>query len=550
MKKWLLSLIIILVSSPFFADDDIFRQLALSGNVVASPFEVNSRIVAITDGGFISTFSTDGYRKYERPLKNRPSRDYTVTKNGIILSVSNDRRTVSFYNPDGFFVWSQTFDEKVMNYPVAGYDGRVFVSTETTLYCFGVTGGFRWKRSVPASIDEPIRTLNDGTLLCISCPPGKESYAYRFTPYGDLIEEIKFSGEAIITAEHEKGVLILFSDGTFGCCSVQENRAVSLWATLPIPNMRISKNNTDIAFILRLDSSSAAVLYPNGLITVINTDDGSERLRSSVSSGFNKGSLFYDGENIMAITEFDSEVSFSLIALKGESVWNGMRRIKGNVNYFYTSDGYLLQFTDNWLLSVSKPLKNNDEKKTLSSFIERPRSYGTYTENEEELFIQEIRDGFKEIMEELSPVVNSSLYTGIDPSLFEKDIISSLKCIQDAILTGYDFSKEISAIITNADSELYVKTALNYCIKNGYDPDSYMIKAIYSFINSPLKFICSDTLYKRICDAVSSICRFTGAEIFQNYGNRILVKFMASGYSTSVKDYAMSVMKSLMDLQI
>ena len=533
------------------ADNDIIRQRALSGNVLSSPFEVNSRIIAITNGGFISTFSTDGYRKYERPLKNRPSTDYTVTKNGIILSVSSNRKTLSLYNPDGYFVWSYTFETTISHSPVAGYDGRVFVSTKDKLYCFGVTGGLRWERSVPAEITEQVRMLNDGTLLCISTPSGEKSFAYRFTPYGDMIEEITFYGEAVLTAEHENGVLILFSDGTFGCCSVQDNMAVSLWASLSIPNMRINKNNVDMASILRLGESYAVVLYPNGLIIAFNTEDGSEAYRTSVSSGFNKGSLYCGAGKIMVITEFDKEVVFSLFSMDGESLWDGMRKTKGEIIYFYTSDGYLLQFTDNWLLSVSKPLfYEKNTYSTVSQFVERPRTYGTYKNNEEEQYIQEIRDGFEEIMAELSPVSNPSIYTGIDPSLFEKDIISSLKCIQDAALTGYDFSNEIGELIKNSDNELYVKTALEYSIKNGYDPDAYMLKAIYTFINSPHKFIGSDSLYKLICDAVSSICKFTGAEIFQNYGNRILVKFMSSGYSTSVKEYAMSVMKSLMDLQI
>ena len=155
-----LTLFFAIFSPNLFAENDIFRQLALSGKVISSPFEVNSRIFTITDGGFISTFSTDGYRKYERPLKNRPSSDCTVTKNGIIFSVSSNRKTVSFYNPDGYYVWGYTFEDDISNYPVTGYDGRIFVSTQKSLYCFGVTGNMRWQKSIPAELTEPIRTLN------------------------------------------------------------------------------------------------------------------------------------------------------------------------------------------------------------------------------------------------------------------------------------------------------------------------------------------------------------------------------------------------------
>ena len=77
-----------------------------------------------------------------------------------------------------------------------------------------------------------------------------------------------------------------------------------------------------------------------------------------------------------------------------------------------------------------------------------------------------------------------------------------------------------------------------------------MLKAIYTFINTPHTYTISDSLYKRMCDAVSSICQFTGAEVFENYGSRILVKFMSSGYSTSIKEYAVNIMKILMELQI
>ena len=550
LKLTIFAILLTLLPAAAYTDNDIFRQLALSGNVLAVPYEINSRIVAITDGGFISTFSTDGYRKYERPLKNRPSGDYTVTGNGMILSVSHDRKTVSFYNPDGYFVWSHTFDDDITNYPVAGYDGRIFISTKKAVYCFGVTGCLRWERTVSKEINEPIRTLNDGTLLCICCQQGKESLAYRFTPFGDLIEEITFAGEVVLTEEHENGVLMLFSDGTFGCCSVQDRMAVSLWASLVVHNMHISRGNTNTASILRLDANSVAVLYPNGLAVIFNTADGKEKCRMSVSSGFNKGFLFSGDGNIMSVTEYDTEVVFSLFSLEGEPVWNGLRKKEENTVYFYTSDGYLLQFTDNWLLSVSRPIKQLSEKKTSYNGIKHPHLYGTYTGNAEEQHIREIKVGFDEIMEELLPVSNPTIYTGIDPSLFQKDLITTLQCIQDAVLTGYDFSIEIGRIITNATSELYLKTALDYPIRNGYDPDANMLKAIFTFISSPHTFSCSDTIYKKMCDAVSSISRFSGSDIFQNYGSRILVKFMSSGYSTSVKGYAVNIMKSLMELQI
>ncbi len=554
-----LTLLFAVYSPNLYAENDIFRQLALSGKVFSTPFEVNSRIVAITDGGFISTFSTDGYKKYERPLKNRPSGDYTVTRSGIILSVSSNRKTVSFYNPDGFFVWSHTFDSAVSNSPVEGYDGRIFVSTKYKLYCFGVTGGLRWERELPAEISEPVRTLNDGTLLCISTPTGEDSFAYRFTPYGDLLEEIMFNGEAVLTSEHEDGVLMLFSDGTVGCCSVQQNKAISLWASLPIPNMHITKETSVAASILRLGQSYIAVLYPNGLITTFDTADGTEVYKTAVSSGFSTGSLFYGAGKIMAITDFAKETCFSILdPLDGDLVWSGLRQKNGDSLYFYTSDGFLLQFTENWVLSVSKPPiitieilgKNSVTVPDSIPPIKRPHFYETYTNNAEETYIQEILEEFDEFIGPAIPVTNSFAYTGLDQSLFETDLISSLKCIQKAAYTGYDFSLQIGKIISTSENELYIKSALDYTNTNGYDPDSYMLKAIYTFINTPHTYTISDSLYKRMCDAVSSICQFTGAEVFENYGSRILVKFMSSGYSTSIKEYAVNIMKILMELQI
>lgn len=558
-RKLLLLFLVSFLHSAAIAENDIFRQLALSGKVFSTPFEVNSRIVAITDGGFISTFSTDGYRKYERPLKNRPSGDYTVTRCGIILSVSSNRRTVSFYNPDGFFVWSKTFDSEICNSPVEGYDGRIFVSTKDKLYCFGVTGGLRWERNIPAEISKPVRTLNDGTLLCISTPTGEDSLAYRFTPYGELLEEITFNGEAVLTSEHEDGVLMLFSDGTVGCCSVQQNKAISLWASLPIPNMRITKETAVAASILRLGQSYIAVLYPNGLIMTFNTTDGTEVYKTAVSSGFSRGSLFYGAGKIMAITQFAKETCFSVLdPLDGELVWSGLRQKKGDTLYFYTSDGFLLQFTENWVLSVSKPplitieILGKNQIKAPDSIppIKRPRFYESYTNNAEENYIQELIQDFDDFIGPVIPVTNSFPYTGLDQSLFETDLISSVECIYKAANTGYDFSLQIGKIITNSNNELYIKSALEYTAVNGYDPDSYMLKAIYTFINTPHTYTISDSLYKKMCDAVSSICQFTGAEVFENYGSRILVKFMSSGYSTSIKEYAVNIMKILMDLQI
>lgn len=552
-RKGIALVVVILLVFPLFADNEIFRQLALSGNVIATPVQVKSRVVTITDGGLISTFSTDGYRKYERALKKRPSENYTVTKNGMILSVSSDLMSLSFYNPDGYFVWSHDFEEKIVGSPVSGYDGRIFVSTSKSLFCFGVTGNLRWEKKLPEEINEQLRTLNDGTLLCIKSAPGKESVAYRYTPYGEMLEEITFYGEAVLTAEHEAGVLILFSDGTFGCCSVKDNRAVSLWASLPIPNMHIKHEKTDAASILRLDSTSVSVLYPNGLIIIYDTEEGKEICRTAVSSGFSKGQLFYCENKIMAVTEFGDEVIFTLVNTDGVPIWSGMRKTKGRIVYFYTEDGYLLQFTDNWLLSVSRPWTEKEVQKANNndgSFIKRPRFYETYTNTDEEKKISDILYELKEILTELQPFMGSSDNYEIDSSLFEKDLLSSLSCFKDAALTGYDFSLQIGEIIKNSDNELYVKTALDYSLINGYDPDAYMLSAIYAFINTPHNFICTDSLYKKICDSTASICSFSGGEIFQNYGSRILVKFMSSGYSTSIKEYAVTTMKTLMALQI
>lgn len=533
-------------------DNQVLRQLALSGNVISDVYEVNSRIITLTDGGMISTFSTDGYRKYERPLSVRPSGSYCVTEKGIILSVSYDSKTISFFNPDGYFVWKHTFDDKIKFIPCSGFDGRIFVETETTLYCLGITGKINWEAELKSAPIQPIRTLNDGSLLCIcSASSRSASSGYRFSPYGELLEEITFTGKAVNTIEHENGVIILFEDGTLGCCSIKNTVSVSLWAReSPSRTQTASSPSSDFsrAVLFRLNRNEIIVLYPDGELMAVDAGNGETLVSLTLEEEFLQAGIYGGNGTIAVITQQEDIANFHIFSLQGETLWEGNRKTREGTIFFYTSDGYLLQFTTDWLLSVAKPYTPITNKTETVSRIKRPSLYGIYTGNPAELYIQDIIQGLEDILTELSPFADA--YTGIDPSLITRDFNQLTSCIPKAASAGYDFSSYIGKILRNASSEMYFKAALSYTRTNGYDPDQYILNAIHTFLNTHHDFTLSDSTYMDICDAVCNVCRFTGASVFEGSGRTILLELMDTRYSNTVRQYVVKTLKSLMDLQI
>ena len=256
-RKWFLSVFLLFFVISLFSqtssDGTKYSprlEVVTGGEPITSLHPTSYGFAFINDGRILTAISNDGVKLYERGLKSKSSTLLTVTNKDFFYVISSNYKTLALYNPDGVLLWEKEVDEKLTSKPITGYDGRVFVHSDKTAYCFGINGEEKWSVEIEKGITHNLKILNDGSLLFIGNVENGMSKATRVSPYGELLEDITFAGSITYSTSIEEGVLLLFSDGTVGLCAVKNNKAEGSWS---IKNV-VSKEKTGNTLLKELEN--------------------------------------------------------------------------------------------------------------------------------------------------------------------------------------------------------------------------------------------------------------------------------------------------------
>lgn len=560
----------------------------LGGKAICAPKKTSYGFAVLTDGKMISACSEKGVKLWEQGVPGHPEPYLTVFANDFLLTVS-DSCNLSLINPSGLTLWTKEVPFKIVSDPYVGRDSRIIVKGEKNLACFGVNGICKWILETDQLNETPLLELNDGTILCLleKTHDGKSS-AIRVTPFGEIIENINFTGFIQSALSCQNGVLLSFKGGGAGMCSVRDNATSTKWS-IPYTDRSFSNTSAENGsmFVNLSPVRSALIVSGSGnvktRVLIFSTLDG------HVSDWFNVDSLFRDIKCCAETSDcdsiffcdskhgmvYDTEGNLIWNALLPESPdifsrWNFLTFTKGNYLVICSVSWAMAGFRTTYKLSGKIPPAKN-KKSDYRNFYKINTSAFEYMNLFDKIDLQftgqnrqnELKQGLyggKEadyvsnllsLNQAYSEYLLQSAGNSVkkETSVFNSDQQGMLDVLMQYSLLGIDtFSPLIANIIKNEKDSTNFQSMLKSVSTFGYDPDGSILKAIEGRTRKMNGNDTSDLIL--VCDSVYEICRFMGRPALYSKGMEILTQLLYPQYDSKVREYARNTLTKIARLKI
>lgn len=535
-------------------------QAALAGEVVAQPQITSYGFISLTEGRILSACTGSGKVIWQKRIKDTPDPWYTVTDENFIYLISAQGTKLSLYNPNGVFLWETKLTSPAISNPIKGRDGRVFVPSETSVSCFGINGICKWTIEVEKSKGLPLLTLPDGSLFFVQEKViDKGSTAIRLSPYGELLEEIRFTGIINTITQSEQGIMLGFTDGIIGCCSVKDGSAFTVWT--------IQHQNRFTKILVKMLPSKDRLLcvYSDNTLILYDTQN-SEFLWSTQgpSIDWNKSNSFafyfenYGGRYVFAY----DKGSFALNT-QGSYIWNySFNNIQSPSFVAITKSNYLIHCNTNWIISGYLLYQTTEDISTTSyatsnhpySYSDFPGKKVTETDNYTKIQLALISGNYggkeliwkKKVESGLQLLQND--YFGIFK--YGENISEKIEAIHTSGLFGTtDFNHTLSLIFLNETEPAIINAALQAISNIGYDPTEELLQSIYRMQFSKKTILPYNTLLS-ICDATYSICRFMGRPALYSLGKDMLMELLSDQYDKKIQQKSIETLQKILLLEM
>lgn len=545
-------------------------QAVIGGVAVSACIETSYGVALLSDGRLLSACTGSGTVIWQRSIKGRPS-PY-IASFGDFLYVITDGSRLNLVNPSGMTLWTEKCPFEAADFPCVGRDGRVFVRGKKGLACYGLDGTRRWKCDTEELAQLPICTLDDGSLLVfLKNLRSNQSVAVRYTPFGERLEDITFTGIISSVADCPLGVLVSLKNGSIGLVSVDEEKTASAkWVN--------GSGNTSGAFKICFSKSTgnSAFFFQNGAKTeavIVKIDDGEIlkrfqigsisdfRIACDTSSGY-----FISGS--FAACEFceDGTVVFAA-KLPEHSKWNSV---------FYTNKNFLLLTMKDW--TIKGFLMNQSVKSSASmQYKKLPISYIKAASTDSVLTSLGIRPLNDEKMAEISAALRNGdygqkemdylslvkaeaqnylasrttklVFDSEKSDFFGENAVYTQNLLYLMSKTGTrEFSVYFSQLLSSEIDKSQLLSLITFAGNMGYDEDGLTLFALENLLVGKIQ--PSDTLtLKSICDATYEICRFMGRPALNRRGKNILSRMLFTQYDKSIQDYARKTLEKMISFE-
>lgn len=548
----------------------------IGGEAVAPPEQTSYGFVVLTDGKMLSACTEKGVKLWEKSIPGRPEPFFSVISKDFIVTVS-DKSTVSLINPSGVVLWSKKVSYQIVEPVMSGKDSRFFVKGRRNISCFGINGVCKWSIDTPKLSTVPLMQLNDGTVLAVlaNTENGK-STGLRISPFGTVLETIRFAGIVSHAMTVPDGVLLSFASGGFGLCSVDKNMTDTKWAvpsddfafksSSPEKGSRfVGLSGTVSSLILSSsESSSKIILFENSSGKILNIFHADEidfsRLSCAAAASGGSALFLSDAKN------------GKIYNIDGKPVWSAALPVSssraGNWNYItYTKNNVLVICSKSWVMNGFRTVQNVSQKKNTvleQQMAKQPARYenfytidtaqfGSYAQFDERIRgteqIQLLQNGMygeKEV-EFTSKIISAcraynaalaSSHTGArtdEKPIFSDDTIGLQNVIAQLSLLGTDEVPPLLASMLVAEKNVGMLTVLlKACGTCAYDPEERMLRAIENRLltlpprNSSACIAASDALYE--------ICRFMGRPAFFSHCLEMQKSLLSPQYDNTVHE--------------
>lgn len=584
MKKliYLFLFIFVVFSHPLFSQEQLNNlnvswTNVLSGKVLQEPVRTSYGFCLLTDARTISAFTDEGHLLWEKNAGRQRDILLSVLPGDFVAYVNEKGRLLHFLNPSGCEIWNKPLDFAACESITCGRDGRFFVRGKNHIQCFGINGISKWVLQVSALSSLDFQELPDGSFVAFLKETVKgKTKGLRISPFGEILEEITFSGEVVQAVSAKNGILLVFSDCSAGLFSLEDDFSINKWVLKSDVSQTYSGASARI--LAEDEKTGAYLLCKKDEITVFqfNLETGlvfhSFKIHGinglSLSSCiFNSGFFLSDSSHAVLYSEDGREiVNWKLPQKDGKNGWNYS---------FYTNNETLVFCHSNWTLNGykaaqgTKPAKNQHTKNDYSRFYSFNTSdfafqFSTKIDNpavdENRISVLESGNYFAKEQDLASDLItlsrvylnhlsSSDFGTRIDFSVFDTDTIGLNTAFKQLGLFGTDTFSSLNAQLLKKCKNKTLQHTLLVCVAdNGYDPDGEILKALEYLsdkINAKDQALLCD-----VCDSVYSICRFMGRPAFYSKGKEILTKFLYPSYDVKTRTYARQTLKNIADLEL
>ena len=565
-------------NNPLFSMELLDNQNAtwstvLSGTTICPPALTSYGICLASDAKNLIAISSNGNILWEKSFSRSKNVTICSLPSDFILFFDNDKNLMKLINPSGSLVWEIKCPFKVTDTQknvFSGRDGRFIIKNEAQIYCYGINGICRWSINSLELKKLPAQELPDGSIIFFTKEKDSKTCGLRISPYGNILEEITFSGEISNSWWCKDGVLLSFTDGSSGLFSLDNNLAKNKWVfnkKLPGISFVVGENKKVVCAILPAATSTAVHLINSGngnsisnfVITDINGND--LQIARLCSSGLliadSKNCYFYKTDGtLLRAAQFENQ--------KSKSAWNYL---------CLTSDAYLILCRKNWTLdsfrlsqNAAYQLTEGSEKKKTSypDFININTAIFDYlydnfdSQMTDSNIISQLKKGSYEEKEitwtsnilstayAYCQSLNSSDFgVRIENTIFENDTAGLEEIIaQLPYLVTSDSAECIALLIRRCDNLSILNAVFKGLSECGYDPDGKILEAL-EFKAAKLDKKASSTI-ALLCDAVGNICVYMGKPAYFSKGRLILKRFMSVQYNSHTREHIRQVMQTLL----
>ena len=552
----------------------------IGGEAVTSPVQTSYGFVVLTDGKMISACTENGTKLWEKPVPGRPDPFLTVISKDFLVTVS-DKKTISLINPSGVVLWSKKLPYQVTESALPGKDARFFVKGKKNISCFGINGVCKWSIETPPLSSIPLVTLNDGTVLAVllNSENGKSS-GIRISPFGTVLETIRFAGIVSGAMSCDYGVLLAFSSGGFGLCAVNEKEKLTgtKWAVptndyafqsaSPSKGTEFVPVSQSLSALLLSSSGKSVkvILFENrtGKIVNIFYADGMDFLRLSGAAGASGGEgIFLSDDRTGRVYDTAGNIVWSAELPSASSR-------AGNWNCLsYTKNNVIVICSKSWVMNGFRTVQRLSGKKNVSSVQKKSGNPVRY----ENFYIIDTAQFNRYFSESLGEdilgknrisVLQKGMYgadeinfsskifsvckaysqllssasSGARPEekpLFFRDTIGLQEAVMQLSLLGTDDVPELIASLIqtekNTQNLVFLMQAAGRC---AYDPDGRMLRAIEKrLLTLPPR---NTTVLVALSDAAYEICRFMGRPAFFSHCMEIQKSLLSNQYDNTVHE--------------
>jgi outer membrane protein assembly factor BamB len=222
----------------------------LGGKVLSIPVAQAESVVLVTDDGMLRSYSYTGRPLWQFDARGKLLPFVSRSREGTSYICSQDGKLMAV-NRSGRLLWTKKLPGPVVESPLIGWDGRLFIPLEQSILCISAAGDQRWAMQLDAPLALPPVSDGNGGILAVL----KSNRVINISPIGKVYGIILAETPSVLVSA-PSSFMVYFKNGTGEWRSF-----TGLQKELPrLPGIPVAGNRNGSKVAILLDSGQLHTL--------------------------------------------------------------------------------------------------------------------------------------------------------------------------------------------------------------------------------------------------------------------------------------------------